>query len=204
MEDHDLTALRLGTEPRGQLVHQHPVPALQGVLHRVGRDRERLDQEGLDQQGQQQGDADEERKLLPERAVRGRRGTVLVGLALDCIVRPLLALVASGTCAYRHIPHIHSSLAIAARPKQARALPSLNEREFPKARETEDTLCERDAPTAPTPSASFTPCLIGHHAEGRGLFQSLPVPERPGDHHGFAHDPVLVDGAFEGLVEVEA
>lgn len=39
---------------------------------------------------------------------------VLLGLALDGVVRPLLAFVASGPCAYRHVPHIHSSLAIAA------------------------------------------------------------------------------------------
>lgn len=40
---------------------------------------------------------------------------VLLGLAPDGVVRPLLAFVASGPCAYRHVPHIHSSLAIAAR-----------------------------------------------------------------------------------------
>lgn len=37
------------------------------------------------------------------------------GLARAGVVRTLLALVASGPCAYRHVPHIHSSLAIAAR-----------------------------------------------------------------------------------------
>lgn len=46
-----------------------------------------------------------------------RLGTaVLLGLALNgVVVRPLLALVASGSSAYRHIPHIHSSIEIAAR-----------------------------------------------------------------------------------------
>lgn len=115
MEDDDLTALGLRAEPRGQLVHQYPVAPLQGVLHRVGRDRERLHQEGLDQQGQQQGDTDEERKLLPERTLRARLGALVLrvvlrelGIAPHGVVRPLLALVASGSCAYRHIPHIHS------------------------------------------------------------------------------------------------
>ncbi len=49
VEDDDLAARGLGAEPRGQLVDQDPVTALQGVLHRVRRDRERLDQERLDE-----------------------------------------------------------------------------------------------------------------------------------------------------------
>ena len=69
VEDDDLAALGLGAEPRGELVDQHPVAPLQGVLHRVRGDRERLHQEGLDQQREKQRDADQERQLLPEGAL---------------------------------------------------------------------------------------------------------------------------------------
>ncbi len=50
LEDHHLTALRLGAEPRGELVDQDPVVLLQRVLHRTGGDGEGLDEEGLDAQ----------------------------------------------------------------------------------------------------------------------------------------------------------
>ena len=66
VEDHDLAARGLGAEPGGQLVDQHPVALLQGVLHRVRGDGERLHQEGLDQQREHQRDADQQRQLLPE------------------------------------------------------------------------------------------------------------------------------------------
>lgn len=48
---------------------------------------------------------------------------VRLGLALDGVVRPFLAFVASGPCAYRHVPHIHSSLAIAARAESGTGPP---------------------------------------------------------------------------------
>src|SRR5690606_12276971 len=78
----DLAALGLGAEPGGELVDQDPVTLLEGVLHRVGRDRERLHQEGLDQQRQDQRDADQDGQLLPEGAGLLRPGGVVARPAL--------------------------------------------------------------------------------------------------------------------------
>ncbi len=66
VEDDNLATFRFGAEPGGELVHEHPVAALQGVLHRVGRNGERLHQERLDDQREDQRDPDEDRQLFPE------------------------------------------------------------------------------------------------------------------------------------------
>jgi len=66
VEDHDLAALRLRAEPRGELVHQHPVAGHDRVLHRLGRDEERLHHEGLDAEGEQQRDAEQDGDLPPQ------------------------------------------------------------------------------------------------------------------------------------------
>ena len=65
-EDHDLAAGRL-PEVVDELVDQHPVAGHQGVLHRTGRDDERLQQEGADQHRQAEGDHQQQRQLLPQR-----------------------------------------------------------------------------------------------------------------------------------------
>src|SRR5215472_6071214 len=66
MEDDDLAALRLGAEPRGELVHQDPVAGHDRVLHRLRGDEERLDHEGLDAEGEKQRDAEQDRDLAPK------------------------------------------------------------------------------------------------------------------------------------------
>lgn len=68
LEDDDVTALGLGAEPRGELVHQDAVADLDRVLHGARRDHEGLHQEGLEDQGYQHGHADEEGYLLDGRA----------------------------------------------------------------------------------------------------------------------------------------
>src|SRR6185437_4144387 len=50
------------------LVDQHPVADLEGVLHRGGRDVERLDGERLDDQREHERHDDEHRQLAPEAA----------------------------------------------------------------------------------------------------------------------------------------
>lgn len=68
LEDDDVTALGLGTEPGGELVHQDAVADLDRVLHGARRDHEGLHQEGLEDQGYQYGDPDEKGYLLDRRA----------------------------------------------------------------------------------------------------------------------------------------
>jgi hypothetical protein len=63
-EDDDVPALRLGTEPGGELVHQDPVADPDGLLHGARRDDERLHEEGLQHQRYEDGDADEQGYLL--------------------------------------------------------------------------------------------------------------------------------------------
>ncbi len=95
LEDDDLAAPRIA-EVVDQLVDQHPVERVRGrrdhgagvatlqrVLHRRGRDVERLDEEGLDQQREHQRHNHQNRQLAPERSGSGRfRGLgVPAGLA---------------------------------------------------------------------------------------------------------------------------
>lgn len=63
-EDDDVPALRLGAEPGGELVHQHPVADPDGLLHGPRGDHEGLHEEGLEHQRYEDRDADEERDLL--------------------------------------------------------------------------------------------------------------------------------------------
>ncbi len=138
VEDDHLAPLGLRSEPRRQLVHQHPVALQQSVLHRGRRDRERLHQKGLDQQSEHQRDADQDREFLPEgtlllllhaaaaplrgalrwlRWLRGPGRFRHTGLWSPLSpIGPLFGLFVTGSCADRQIPHIHSSLRAAARP----------------------------------------------------------------------------------------
>ena len=59
----------MGAQMVDDLVDEHPVADLEGVLHRGGRDVERLDHEGLDDEREHQRDHDEHRKLAPEAAL---------------------------------------------------------------------------------------------------------------------------------------
>ena len=68
VEDHDVTAVNV-TDVVDDLVDQHPVVDLEGVLHRARRDPERLDRVGLDHHREQQGDGHQDRQLAPERAL---------------------------------------------------------------------------------------------------------------------------------------
>ena len=73
LEHDDVAAARGSREPVDDLVDQHPVAgaagaAVQRLLHRAGRDEERLDQERLDQQRQHERDQEQDRQLAPERA----------------------------------------------------------------------------------------------------------------------------------------
>ena len=70
-EDDDVARLRVG-EAIGHLVDEHPVvvaagAAVQGRLHRPGRDDVDLRDERLDEERQHQCDDDEDRQFLPER-----------------------------------------------------------------------------------------------------------------------------------------
>ncbi|EGJ74458.1 putative signal peptidase [Streptomyces sp. Tu6071] len=134
LEDDHLAARGLRAEPRRELVDEYAVAHLEGVLHRAGRDRERLHQERLDDQRQDQGDDDEQRQFLPERprllrgagpamASRGVRaglghlrlppfsGAGRTRASLLRLFRPLV----SGPGAHRDVPHAHSSLRALAR-----------------------------------------------------------------------------------------
>ncbi|CAM5715104.1 hypothetical protein SVIOM74S_01868 [Streptomyces violarus] len=64
LEHDDVPALRLGAEPRGELVDQDAVADLDRLLHGAGRDDEGLDEEGLQHERYEDGDADEEGYLL--------------------------------------------------------------------------------------------------------------------------------------------
>ncbi len=64
LEHDDVPALRLGAEPRGELVDEHPVADLDRLLHGARRDDEGLYEERLEHQGDQYGHADEEGDLL--------------------------------------------------------------------------------------------------------------------------------------------
>lgn len=63
LEDHHVTAVRLGPEPRGELVHDHPVTDPDGLLHRTRGDHEGLEEEGLEHEGDQQRHPREDRYL---------------------------------------------------------------------------------------------------------------------------------------------
>jgi hypothetical protein len=63
VEDDDVPALRLGAEPRGELVDQDAVADADRLFHRAGRDHERLDEEGLQDQRYEDGDTDQKRDL---------------------------------------------------------------------------------------------------------------------------------------------
>ncbi len=67
LEDDHVTAVRLGPEPRGELVDQHPVADPDGLLHGARGDHERLDQERLQHQGDGQGQQRQQRHLPGER-----------------------------------------------------------------------------------------------------------------------------------------
>jgi hypothetical protein len=63
-EDDHVAALRLGAEPRGQLVDEDAVADLDRVLHGARGDHEGLYEERLQDQGYEDGDADQEGYLL--------------------------------------------------------------------------------------------------------------------------------------------
>lgn len=63
VEDDDVPALRLGAEPRGELVDQDAVADPDRLLHGARRDHERLDEEGLQDQRYEDGDTDQKGDL---------------------------------------------------------------------------------------------------------------------------------------------
>ncbi len=91
LEHHHVTALRLRAEPRGELVDQHPVSDADRLLHRPGRNHERLHQEGLQHQRDHQCHTHQDRYLL---------GLGAAAPALD----PALDLAALGTPAQGALP----------------------------------------------------------------------------------------------------
>ena len=63
VEDDDVPALRLGAEPRGELVDQDTVADPDRLLHGAGRDHERLHEERLQDQGYEHRDTDQKGDL---------------------------------------------------------------------------------------------------------------------------------------------
>ncbi|KUN82023.1 hypothetical protein AQJ66_23520 [Streptomyces bungoensis] len=63
VEDDDVAAVRLGAEPRGELVDQDAVADPDRLLHGAGRDDEGLDEERLQDQRYEDGDTDQKGDL---------------------------------------------------------------------------------------------------------------------------------------------
>src|SRR5450755_2114931 len=92
-EHHDVAAVN-AAGVIDDLVNQHAVADGERVLHRAGRDEERLDEVGLDDQGEDQGHDDQNGQFLPERPalLRGALGGALargLGAAGSTRVRPV-------------------------------------------------------------------------------------------------------------------
>ncbi|KUN17382.1 hypothetical protein AQJ23_41315 [Streptomyces antibioticus] len=127
LEHDDVPALRLGAEPRGELVDQDAVADPDRLLHGARRDHEGLHQEGLEHQGYEDGDTDEERYLLDGgapaapldlalelAALRARTAARGAGGAPDAGGQQVVGGAAGHPARFAAVTHAH-------RPRRARA-----------------------------------------------------------------------------------